>query len=83
MEVTQNKHKLVFIYQAALLFINFVDLFNVNKVIKFYLCLVCVQLQEKLALKEKELETKLLDSQLQEAELEACTSERAAGRMHG
>lgn len=54
-----------------------------NKVIKFYLCLVCVQLQEKLALKEKELETKLLDSQLQEAELEACTSERAAGRMHG
>lgn len=44
---------------------------------------VCLQLQEKLALKEKELETKLLDSQLQEAELEAHASERAAGRMHG
>ncbi|XP_016395146.1 mirror-image polydactyly gene 1 protein [Sinocyclocheilus rhinocerous] len=36
------------------------------------------KLQEKLALKEKELETKLLDSQLQEAELEAHASERAA-----
>lgn len=34
-----------------------------------------------MALKEKELETKLLDSQLQEAELEARASERAAGRM--
>ncbi|XP_067312037.1 mirror-image polydactyly gene 1 protein isoform X1 [Pseudorasbora parva] len=36
------------------------------------------KLQDKLALKEKELETKLLDSQLQEAELEARASERAA-----
>ncbi|XP_051723268.1 mirror-image polydactyly gene 1 protein isoform X3 [Ctenopharyngodon idella] len=36
------------------------------------------KLQDKLALKEKELETKLLDSQLQEAELEARSSERAA-----
>ncbi|XP_052009896.1 mirror-image polydactyly gene 1 protein-like isoform X2 [Xyrauchen texanus] len=36
------------------------------------------KLQDKLALKEKEVETKLLDSQLQEAELEARASERAA-----
>ncbi|XP_039529701.1 mirror-image polydactyly gene 1 protein isoform X2 [Pimephales promelas] len=36
------------------------------------------KLQDKLALKEKELETKLLDSQLQEAELEARANERAA-----
>ncbi|XP_056112092.1 mirror-image polydactyly gene 1 protein [Rhinichthys klamathensis goyatoka] len=36
------------------------------------------KLQDKLALKEKELETKLLDSQLQEAELEGRASERAA-----
>ncbi|RXN19258.1 mirror-image polydactyly gene 1 protein isoform X1 [Labeo rohita] len=36
------------------------------------------KLQDKLALKEKELETKLLDSQLQETELEAHASERAA-----
>lgn len=36
------------------------------------------KLQDKLALKEKELETKLLDSQLQEAELEAQASERGA-----
>lgn len=34
-----------------------------------------------MALKEKELETKLLDSQLQEVELEARASERAAGKM--
>ncbi|TRY59635.1 hypothetical protein DNTS_022620, partial [Danionella cerebrum] len=37
-----------------------------------------VPLQDRLALKEKQLETKLLDSQLQEAELEARSSERAA-----
>uniref|UniRef100_A0A671LB86 Mirror-image polydactyly 1 n=1 Tax=Sinocyclocheilus anshuiensis TaxID=1608454 RepID=A0A671LB86_9TELE len=49
-----------------------------NSVINLYLCLVCLQLQDRLALKEKELETKLLDSQLQEAEQEACASERAA-----
>ncbi|XP_057199045.1 mirror-image polydactyly gene 1 protein isoform X2 [Triplophysa rosa] len=36
------------------------------------------KLQDKLALKEKELETKLLDYQLQEAELEAQASERAS-----
>ncbi|KAA0710886.1 Mirror-image polydactyly gene 1 protein [Triplophysa tibetana] len=36
------------------------------------------KLQDKLALKEKELETKLLDCQLQEAELEAQASERAS-----
>ncbi|XP_051579408.1 mirror-image polydactyly gene 1 protein-like [Myxocyprinus asiaticus] len=36
------------------------------------------KLQDKLALKEKELETKLLDSQLQDAKLEAQASERAA-----
>ncbi|XP_056308557.1 uncharacterized protein LOC130220206, partial [Danio aesculapii] len=36
------------------------------------------KLQDKLALKEKELETKLLDSQLQETEMEARANERAA-----
>lgn len=36
------------------------------------------RLQDKLALKEKELETKLLDCQLQESKLEAQASERAA-----
>ncbi|XP_059374543.1 mirror-image polydactyly gene 1 protein-like isoform X1 [Carassius carassius] len=36
------------------------------------------KLQDRLALKEKELQTKLLDSQLQEAEQEARASERAA-----
>ncbi|XP_056623761.1 mirror-image polydactyly gene 1 protein isoform X2 [Triplophysa dalaica] len=36
------------------------------------------KLQDKLALKEKELETKLLDCQLQEAELEAQANERAS-----
>uniref|UniRef100_A0A8C1RZW0 Mirror-image polydactyly 1 n=1 Tax=Cyprinus carpio TaxID=7962 RepID=A0A8C1RZW0_CYPCA len=36
------------------------------------------KLQDRLALKEKELETKLLDSQLQEAEQEVRASERAA-----
>ncbi|XP_016390753.1 mirror-image polydactyly gene 1 protein-like [Sinocyclocheilus rhinocerous] len=36
------------------------------------------KLQDRLVLKEKELETKLLNSQLQEAEQEACASERAA-----